>query len=243
MRIVILDDEKDAVTLLQLKLKTNFPNLDSITIYNSPTEAQEQLQLHPPDLLFLDIEMPGMNGFDFLNSLMPISFPVIFVTAYNQYALKAFKYNALDYLTKPFSDEDLILAVNKAIKQHALLQAQLTGAQKQITEKIQDKIAIPTQNGISFIELNDIMYAESSNNYSIIYLKGDRQFTVSKTLKDLQDVLEETHFMRIHRQFIINLHQVRQFNKSESELVMQNGMNIPIARTMKEKLLELFRGL
>jgi two-component system LytT family response regulator len=243
MRVVILDDEKDAIELLQLKLKKLFPELGMIEAYQKPKEALEILQVNPPDLLFIDIKMPGMNGFDFLAELMPISFSVIFITAYEQYALKAFRFNALDYLTKPFEDDDLKHAFQKAARQYKLQKSQLTAARQYLSNGQVEKIAISTQNGVNFLELCDIIYAESNNNYSKIYLNDKKEFIVSKTLKDLQDVLEGSHFMRIHRQYIVNLHHIRHFSKGESELTLTGNVLLPVARTLKDKLLEMFRSL
>jgi two-component system, LytTR family, response regulator len=243
LRTVILDDEQDAVKLLQLQLEQHCPQVQVIGTYTSSALALGEIKTLKPDLVFLDVEMPVMNGFDLLANLQPISFQLIFVTAYNQFALKAFKFNALDFLVKPVDTKELVDAVVKAEKQVKPTPAQLSQLQKQLHGEPITKIAIPGQNGVTFIDLKEIVYSEASNNYSKIILSDGRRFVVSKTLKDVQEVLEEEHFLRVHRQYIINLNHVKQLNRNEGILVMDNGDTIPIARAQKERLVERYRWL
>jgi two-component system LytT family response regulator len=149
----------------------------------------------------------------------------------------------LDYLLKPIDADDLVQAVAKADKQAKPTATQLSQLQKQLRGEPITKIAIPGQNGVTFIDLNEIVYAEASNNYSKIVLTDGRPFVVSKTLKDVQEVLEEEHFLRVHRQYIINLNHVKQLNRNEGILTMNNGDHIPIARAQKERLVERYRWL
>jgi len=243
LKAVIIDDEPDSISLLQLQLERHCPQVGSIGTYTSSVKALQDMEFLKPDLLFLDIEMPVMNGFELLEKLMPLSASVVFITAYNQYALKAFRFNALDYLVKPIDPGDLIEAVAKAEKKARLTPAQLSQLQKQIRGEQINKIAIPTQTGISFIDLNEIVYAEASNNYSRLVLIDGRNFVISKTLKDVQDVLEESHFLRIHRQYIINLNHVKHFNRNECILSMINKTDIPVARNQKDRLVEKYGWL
>ena len=243
LKTIIIDDEPDSVDLLELELAKSCPQVEVIATYNSSVKALKKIEALQPDLLFLDIEMPVINGFELLEKILHLNFSVIFITAYNQYALKAFRFNALDYLVKPIEASDLIEAVTKAEKKIKPTSAQLSLVQRQLRGEIATRIAIPGQNGISFIELNEIVFAEASNNYSKLILSDKRIFTVSKTLKDVQDVLEESHFLRVHRQYIINLNHVKQFNRNESILIMDNGDHLPIARNQKEKLIEKYGWL
>ncbi len=162
---------------------------------------------------------------------------------YNQFALKAFRFNALDFLVKPIDTKELTEAVAKAEKRVKPTSSQLTMLQKQLRGEPVTKIAIPGVHGVSFIDLNEIIYCEASNNYSKLILTDGRHFLISKTLKDVQEVLEEEHFLRVHRQYIINLNHVKQFNRNEGILTMTNGDNMPIARNQKEKLIEKYRWL
>jgi two-component system LytT family response regulator len=240
LRTIIVDDEPDSINLLQMQLTKYCPQVEVVNTYNSSVRASDEIEKLQLDLLFLDIEMPVINGFELLTKILHLSFSVIFITAYNQYALKAFRFNALDYLVKPIDTNDLIAAVTKAEKKIKLTSIQLSLLQRQLCGEIATKIAIPSQNGVSFIELNEIIFAESSNNYSKLVLTDKRIFTVSKTLKDVQEVLEESHFLRVHRQYIININRVKHFNRNEGILTMDNGNHLPIARNQKEKLIKKF---
>ena len=240
---IIIDDEPDSIKLLQLQLAQKCPQVEVIATYNSSVKASNEIEGLNPDLLFLDIEMPVIDGFELLNKILHLNFSVIFITAYSQYALKAFRFNALDYLVKPIDTTDLAEAVTKAEKKIKPTSTQLSLLQRQMRGEIATKIAIPGQNGVSFIELNEIVFVEASNNYSKLILTDKRIFTVSKTLKDVQEVLEESHFLRVHRQYIINLNHVKQFNRNESILIMDNGEHLPIARNQKERLVEKYGWL
>lgn len=243
LRTIIIDDEPDSVNLLRLQLAQYCPQMEVVGSFTSSVKALQQVETLQPDLLFLDIEMPVMNGFELLEKILHLNFSVVFVTAYNQFALKAFRFNALDFLVKPIDTKELTEAVAKAEKQSKPTASQLTMLQKQLRGEPITKIAIPGQHGVSFIDLNDIIFSEASNNYSKLVLTDGRTFLISKTLKDVQEVLEEAHFLRVHRQYIINLNHVKQFNRNEGILTMTNGENIPVARNQKERLVEKYRWL
>ncbi len=244
LKTIIIDDEPDSIKLLELQLAQHCPQIEIAGTYTSSIKALPAIEKLQPDLIFLDIEMPVMNGFELLEKILHLPFSVIFITAYNEYALKAFRFNAVDYLLKPVEAADLIQAVAKAAQRIKPTNTQLSLMQKQMRGEPATRIAIPgQQGGVSFIDLNDIIYSEASNNYSKLILADGKQFLISKTLKDVQEVLEEEHFLRVHRQYIINLNHVKQFNRNEGILTMVNGDHIPIARNQKEKLSEKYRWL
>jgi len=243
LKVIIIDDEPDSVKLLQLQLEENCPQVKVVGSYTSTVKALIGIETLQPDLLFLDIEMPVMNGFEMLERVLHANFSLVFVTAYNQFALKAFRFNALDFLVKPIDKKELIEAVAKAERRVMPTPSQLSLLQKQLRGEAVTKIAIPAQHGVSFIDLNEIVYVEASNNYSKLILTGSRHFLISKTLKDVQDVLEEEHFLRVHRHFIINLNHVKLFNRNDGLLTMTNGENIPVARNQKEHLIEKYKWL
>ncbi len=243
LKVIIIDDEPDSVNLLQLQLTEHCPQVKVVGSYTSTVKALDGIEALQPDLLFLDIEMPVMNGFEMLEKVLHNNFSLVFVTAYNQFALKAFRFNALDFLVKPIDTKELIEAVAKAEKRVMPTSSQLALLQKQLRGEPVTKIAIPGQHGVSFIDLNEIVYVEASNNYSKLILTDGRRFLISKTLKDVQEVLEEEHFLRVHRQYIINLNHVKQFNRNEGVLTMTNGDNIPVARNQKEHLTEKYKWL
>ena len=244
LKAIIIDDEPDSIKLLQLQLAQYCPEIEIAGTYTSSVKALPGIEKLQPDLVFLDIEMPVVNGFELLEKILHLPFSVIFITAYNQYALKAFRFNAVDYLVKPVDAHDLAEAVSKAIKRAKPTPTQLSLMQKQMRGEPATRIAIPGQHGgITFIDLNEIVFSEASNNYSRLVLTDGRIFIISKTLKDVQEVLEEEHFLRVHRQYIINLNHVKQFNRNDGILTMTNGEHIPVARNQKERLIEKYRWL
>ena len=243
LRTIIIDDEPDSVNLLKIQFTQHCPHIELVGAYTSSVKALQNIEALKPDLFFLDIEMPVMNGFELLEKILHLNFSIVFVTAYNQFALKAFRFNALDFLVKPIDTTELIEAVAKAEKRIKPTSAQLSMLQKQLRGEAVTKIAIPGPHGVTFIDLNEIVLGEASNNYSKLVLTDGRHFLISKTLKDVQEVLEEEHFLRVHRQYIINLNHVKQFNRNEGILTMSNGQHIPIARNQKEHLIEKYRWL
>jgi two-component system LytT family response regulator len=243
IKTILLDDEPDAIKLLQLQIEKNCSNIEIIETFTNPKLAIQSIKKTPPDLLLIDVEMPNLNGFDVLEKLMPIDFSIIFVTAFNQYAIRAFKYNAIDYLVKPIDISELQNAIEKASQRTRISEIELKVFKQQRLEKTIDKIAVSTQNGIHFIDLKDIVIAESKNNYSVLTLSNKSTFTISKTLKELQEILEESHFLRIHRQYIINLHELLHFNKTDCLLTLKNNINVPVARNKKETLIEMYRNI
>jgi len=237
---IIIDDEEDSVNLLRIQLKKHCPQVGSIYTFTSPLKALQEIGMLKPDLIFLDIEMPELNGFQFLEKLFPITFNVVFITAYNEFAIKAFRFSALDYLVKPVYIEDLIEAVKKAENHNKPHDEQIGLVQNQLKTKLLDKIAVSSLNGIVFINLQDILYVEASNNYSILVLASAEKIIISKTLKDVQEVLENGSFFRIHRQYIINLNKVKLFNRNDCVLTMENDKQLQVARIQKDKLIEKF---
>lgn len=243
IRTIIIDDEPDSVQLMRLTIEKHFPQLKIVGAFTSSTKALQEIAALQPDLLFLDIEMPVLNGFDLLEQLMPVEFSVVFVTAYNDFAIKAFRFNALDYLVKPASIEDLGEAVAKVEKRQHLQRDQLQVLQRQFKKGNITKIAIPSQTGVTFIDLKDIVLIEAKSNYSDLVLNDKRRILISKTLKDIQPVLEQQQFLRIHRQYIINLNEVKHFNRNESLLTMTTSDVLPVSRLQKDKLIEQYGWL
>lgn len=244
IKTIIVDDEPDSTELLHLQLTRHCPQVEVVGKYTSSTAGLKAIEKLAPDLVFLDIEMPVMNGFELLEKVTNLDFSVVFITAYDQFALKAFRFNALDYLVKPVDTADLESAVQRAEKKTAPHPSQLSNLRKQLRGEPLNRIAVPHHQGILFIELSDILYAESSNNYTKLLLSDGKVYTISKTLGDVQEVLEERNFLRVHRQYIINLNKIKQFFRGEGMyVVMDNGTNIPVARNQKEKLVEKFGWL
>lgn len=243
IRTIIIDDEPDSVQLMRINLERHFPQLEIVATFTSSQKALQEIGSLQPDLLFLDIEMPVVNGFDLLEKLIPADFAVVFVTAYNDFAIKAFRFNALDYLVKPVTIEDLREVVVKAEKRQHIGADQVQVLQQQFRKGSITKIAIPSQTGVTFIDLKDIVFVEAKSNYSDLVLVDKRRILISKTLKDIQSVLEQQQFLRIHRQYIINLNEVKHFNRNDSLLTMTTGDVLPVSRLQKDKLIEQYGWL
>lgn len=246
LKAVILDDEPDCVKLLALQLKMYCPQVQVVAECTSSEAGLIKIQELKPDIVFLDIEMPIMNGFQLLEKIGQINFSLVFVTAYDQFAVKAFRFNALDYLLKPIDGKDLKIAVEKAINHKPNAeQIQFVKKQLHVGEKYHpNKIALPYQNGVTFTEIKNILYCEAENNYTRIHVVGGQQYMVSKTLGDIQEVLEERNFLRVHRQFLVNLDHIKKYVRGEGNyLILSNDCNIPVARNKKEKLVERFGWL
>lgn len=243
IRTIIIDDEPDSVQLMRLNIEKNFPQLEIVGSFNSSTKALQEIASLQPDLVFLDIEMPVLNGFDLLEKLIPVEFAVVFVTAYNDFAIKAFRFNALDYLVKPANIEELRDVVTKVEKRQHIQRDQLQVLQQQFKKGSITKIAIPSQTGVTFIDLKDIVLIEAKSNYSDLVLVDKRRILISKTLKDIQPVLEQQQFLRVHRQYIVNLNEVKHYNRNESLLTMTTNDVLPVSRLQKDKLIEQYGWL
>jgi two-component system LytT family response regulator len=240
LKAIIIDDEINGVELLQHLVKDNCPNISVIAAETSPQRGKELIEKHNPDLVFLDIEMPEMSGFELLEKLKHLSFQVIFTTAYDNYALKAFKYNTVDYLLKPIIVSELIAAVNKLeeksknssgnISINHLLET-LRSTQNQ------GRLAISSQNEILYVETEKIMRLESDSNYTNVILTDGKKITSSKTLKDYETSLSPNNFFRVHKTFIVNLDHVEKYVKSEGGyIVMKDNVQIPVSREKRQDL-------
>ena len=242
IKTILIDDEPDSIETLKLMLGDH-PSIEVIATFTNSERAAGELVSLQPDLVFLDVEMPVLSGFELLERLGDVNFNVVFATAYNQFALKAFRFNALDYLIKPVNNEELQQVIEKAGKRNHLHKDQLSSLKKQLRDGTITKIAIPEQTGITFIDIKDIVFVEASGNYSSIVLNSNKKLLITRNLKDIQDVLEEQSFLRIHRQYIINLNLVKSFNRNEGLLTMITGDTLPVARSQKQNLVEKYGWL
>jgi two-component system, LytTR family, response regulator len=244
MKAIIIDDEPDAVESLHLSLMTQCPNVLILGKYTDSIKGLEAIRQHAPDVVFLDIEMPRMNGFQLLEELGDIHFSLIFTTAYDRFAVKAFRFSAIDYLLKPIDPVDLKMAVEKAAEKMRIEKAQIELLRKQFhapDNRRFEKIALPSAHGYTFVELADVLYCESDNSYTRFYLANGEIYLITKTLGDVEETLAGGDFFRIHKQFLINLKRISRFVKSDGGAIfMPNGVSIPISRSRKEEFQELF---
>jgi two-component system LytT family response regulator len=242
MNCIIIDDEKHCIKTLTGLLETNFSEVQILATCNDSTKAVDLIQHHRPDFIFLDIEMPLLNGFDLLSKFETLFFEVIFTTAYDSYAIKAIKYSALDYLLKPIDKEDLAIAIEKIrSKQNPISKLQLQMATAVHNKQVPDTIALPTADGLTFISVSDIVYCTADGSYTRMHLSDNSESLLSKTLGDVDELLADYHFFRIHHSTLINLKQVKRYIRGDGgEVVMSNGRNLQVARTRKNDFLNVF---
>lgn len=245
MNCIIVDDENHCVKTLTNLLQTNFPEVNILVTCNESCKAYELIQHYKPDFIFLDIEMPLLNGFDLLAKFDPINFDVIFTTAYDTYALKAIKYSALDYLLKPIDKEDLACAIQKLKgKNTSISNAQIVMANTVHNKKMPKMIALPSSDGLIFASIIDIVYCIADGSYTRLYMADKSEMLLSKTLGDIEEVLSQSNFFRIHHSTLINLKQVSKYIRGEGgEVIMRNGKNLIVARTRKADFLNVFTRL
>jgi len=244
LRTIIIDDEDHIRHSLKKLVATYCPNIKVVAFAESVKSGVRAIRKHQPDLVLLDIKMDDGTGFDLLKKLEPIDFKVIFITAYDQYAIKAFKFSALDYILKPVDPDDLIQAVNKAEKLvlkelNTQLGALVNNMQTDDTSK--QKIILKTFDNIYLIKIQDIGYCESDDNYTNFHLVNGNEILVSNTLKEYDEMLNEHGFFRVHKSFLINLIHVERFEKSDGGyIILSDESKIPVASRKREQLLELF---
>jgi two-component system, LytTR family, response regulator len=240
---IIIDDEAKGRLALREKLSAYCPQIKVLAEAANGAEALLLIQHHQPQLVFLDIEMPRMNGFEMLNELPEKNFHIIFTTAYDQYAIKAIKYAAFDYLLKPIDIEELRTAVskldntktNQTKKQVELLRENMQEPKKQL-----NKLAIPTLEGLLFYDIGDIVHLEANSNYTNIYLANKTKITASKTLKELEELLPENIFFRTHHSYLINLNYIKRYIKGDGgQIELQNGIYVDVSRRKKEEFLKV----
>ncbi len=245
LKALLIDDEPDCLRLLELQLSEQCPQIEIVGQFTSSMEGLHAIRALNPDVVFLDVEMPEMDGFALLGQLGEISFSLIFITAYNEFAIKAFRYSALDYLLKPLDTHELQEAVAKAEKRQRIDQRQIQMLQSQWQGgQHPQKIAVPSRNGVTFIELKDLAYCEADSNYTKLFTNAGKSHLLSKTLREVQQVLEERNFLRVHRHYLINLDHIKSYHKGEAAyLEMEGGTIVPVAKSQKQRLEQKFGWL
>ena len=242
LEAVIVDDEAKALESLSWELTNLSDEVKIIASFTDAHKALSFLESNTPDCLFLDIEMPVMDGFQFIRNLKNKNFPVVITTAYNQYALKALKNEAIDYLLKPIDSDDLHETITKIKKynsknitaeklEHILLNFNSKSLSKRIT--------INTDGKLLFLESDEILYAESDGNYSTIYLADGQKLVLTKKLKEVNQMLPSEDFFRVHNSFVVNLGHIKEFLKTDGYVVLKSGQKIPVSRQKKSDFLDL----
>ena len=246
LKAVIVDDEDKAIKSLLWELSNFNEDVEVLKTFNKPEEALIYLEDHKIDCLFLDIEMPTMDGFKFIEKLTKRDFAIIITTAYNEYAVEALKKEAVDYLLKPVDSDDLGDCIKK-LKKHSKKNSQIDTGVKfeeillRFNEKFnQKKIIINTDGKLLFLEASEILFVESDGNYSSINTIDNKKIVLTKKLKEVHALLPSDQFFRIHNSYVVNLHKIREFYKADGYVIIENNHKIPVSRQKKSEFLDQF---
>ncbi|HEX6849445.1 MAG TPA: LytTR family DNA-binding domain-containing protein [Chitinophagaceae bacterium] len=242
LRAIVIDDEPQNAMILKNDLVTHCPSVDVIAVGYSAKEGIMAIKKEKPDLVFLDIEMPWMNGFEMLEMLDDINFSIIFTTAHDQFAAKAFRISAVDYLLKPIDANDLKEAVKKVNlkKEQQLGNTHIENLLRNIKQpSSQQKIALPYRDGYEFVEVSHIIYCQAEGAYTKVFLDTKKYILVSKTLGDIEELLPPDLFQRIHHSSVVNLHYVTHFVRADGGYVkLQTGQQLAVSKSKKEIVME-----
>jgi two-component system LytT family response regulator len=243
IKALIIDDEAVAVNLLDLMIKRHLPEIVEVKCETDPEKAIKLIIKYKPDILFLDIEMPYLNGFELLKALPQIPFGIVFTTAYDKYAIQAIKFSALDYLLKPIDASDLRETFNRFLEKtmateikDAAVKNLLSNLQQQ--NKTYHKLALPTVNGIEFFPPHDIIRCEGMSNYTKFYISNHLPITTSKTIKEYEEILLPHQFVRVHKSHLINAEHVKSYNAQSGSVFMNDGSHVEVSRRRKREALE-----
>ncbi len=242
IKTVIVDDEKRARESIADMIALYCPKLNIAGVADSVLSGLEMIKTENPDLVFLDIKMQDGTGFDLLNRIENKNFALIFLTAYDEYAIKAFKFSAVDYLLKPLDPDELISAVNKAVEDIENNKMNISTLIENLNsiKKDNKKIVLKTTDSIHLISINDIIRLESTGNYTKFYLVNQKPIMVSHTLKDYDDILTEYGFFRVHQSHLVNLQHIIRLDKADGGvIVLTNNEQAPISIRKKEAFLKV----
>lgn len=245
IKVIVVDDELFARQSIIAILNSKFSNISIVGEAESVIDAVKIIQEKKPDLVFLDIDLTDGSGFDVVNFLKPVSFQLIFVTAHQEYAIKAIKFSALDYILKPVSSFELEAAVNRLLEEKESVNQQLK--LDAFDENMQDgstkkkKIVLKTSDSIHLINVCDVMRCEADNNYTTFYISTGERIIVSKGLKEYDELLTEHGFFRVHQSHLINISCISRFDKRDGgSIVLCDEAKIPVSQRKKQKLLDIF---
>ena len=246
IKALIIDDEPSAVNTLRLMLERYIPEITILRSINDPQEALPLIKSFQPDLLFLDIQMPVLNGFELLKRIPGLSFEIIFTTAHDQYAIQAIRFSALDYLLKPIDADELRAAFDKFMSRHNLKIGNQPLYQNlmhniSVADKKDFKLAVPTIDGTFFYFPDEIIRLEGESNYTRLFFSGKKPMLVSKTLKDYEELLAGHGFIRVHKSHLINKKHVVNYT-NDGQLVLADQSKVEVSRRRKEEVMEALKG-
>ena len=242
-KIIIIDDEAHCTNVLEHLIEKTHSDYTITGIFTNPLEGLEFIKNNPPDLLFLDIEMPNLNGFTLLDNLLPIDFDVIFTTAYDQYAIRAFRYSAINYLLKPITERNIV----KALSNWERRRKKTTNKQwKMLNDYVSDpkrelcQIALPTGVGYKIVDIKNIVRCQSDSNYTNIFCRDQQKILISRTLKEIEELLGEHGFIRVHQSHLINPQYVKGILKHDGgSLIMNDDVEVPVSRQKSKQINEI----
>jgi two-component system LytT family response regulator len=241
IRTIIVDDEPDAVNFIKSIIEEYCPKLEVIDNARSAKEGARKIMEKKPDLVFLDVEMPHGSGFDLLSQFPEKTFDVIFITAFNHYAIKAIKFSAVDYILKPININEFIAAVDKVTDKRTSTQGRDDNFQtllENVRSSLPGKLAIPTSDGMEYLNTKDIIRIEADRSYSWFFLVNHKKILVSRNLKEYQELLTDRNFFRTHNSHLINLEHVKKFIRHEGGAVeLDDGSQVPISRGKRDLFL------
>ncbi len=242
LKSIIIDDELKSRESLRILIEDFCTGVEVSQLCQNVAEGLVAIEKHKPDVIFLDIQMQRETGFDLLNKIKEVTFEVIFTTAYSEYAIKAFKFSAIDYLLKPIDIEELKASLLKVEKK---IGGSITGRLEQLMDNLKGgntenfKLALPTSDGLIFIKVNEIVYCEASSNYTNIYMLDGKKHLVSRTLKEYEEMLAESNFFRIHHSYLINLNLIKKYVRGDGGyVVMNNDTSLDVSKRKKEAFLD-----
>ena len=245
IRSIIVEDELNNKENLQNILTEYCPSVEIVALCSSALEGRQKIMELKPDLVFLDVEMPGGDGFSMLESLSILNFEVIFVTAFTNYAVKAIKFSALDYIVKPIDIMELLKAVDKAskkLKEKSDNSRMVNLLKNQHREDNKKTLALPLSDKIEFVEVSNIIRCQANGNYTVFYLRNGEKLLISKTLKEYGELLASFNFLRVHQSHLINIGEVKSFVKTDGGyILMKDGTNIAISRQRREMVMQTLR--
>ena len=244
MKAVIIDDEKNAVISIEIALKEYCPQVEVIGTATSAKDGIKEIQSKKPDLVFLDIQMPHMSGIELLEAFgEDRSFDVIFITASNDFAIKAFRLSATDYLLKPINIVDLMNSIKRLLAKRIVIQP-INERIEKLRAALSGKLSVPTLHGMEFISLQDIIRIQAEGSYAKFFCVNKKQLLVSRNLKEFQNSLESESFFRTHKSHLINFHHIKKYspNKDGGYIEMSDDSIIEVSRTHKTELAEILKS-
>ena len=252
IRTIIIDDEPSAVNVLNMLLKKKCKeDVEVIATSNSPFEGKELIEKLSPDLVFLDVEMPGMSGIDLVHSFAKPAFRIVFITAFDAYAVEAFRLSAIDYLLKPVEADDIVRVVEKIKKDIDKDQNTIGGKLHHLEELLmhgstttESKIGIGMSDKIVFVNIKDIMYCEANGSYTNVWFRDGRRMVASKSIGDFELQLADHKFFRIHHSYLINLNLVKEFQRHDGGyVIMENGKRLEVSQRKRKNFIEVIHDI